>query len=63
MARYQVVVGNIGTVFDGNDAGSALDNYKDYVNMSERGEGRAAGEHVALIVDGEVADENECPEE
>ena len=63
MYPYQVVVGNVGIVYDGNDALTATAIFVEYPQQSASGVGRAAGGHVALIVDGEVADENECPDE
>lgn len=51
--KYQVIVGNIGTVYDGNLKGAALGAYKEYCRQSETGYGRAAGESVVLYIDGE----------
>jgi hypothetical protein len=49
MSAYQVVCGNIGTVYDGNNQDLACRTYEDYVSDSKRGIGRAAGEDVCLF--------------
>jgi hypothetical protein len=48
---YQVIVGNIGTVYSGNDVVQAQRDYDDYVSQSQTGYGRAAGESVTLMID------------
>ena len=50
---YQVIVGNIGTVFSGNDVVQANRDFDEYVSQSQTGRGRAAGEPVTFMVDGE----------
>lgn len=50
--RYQVICGNIGTVYDGNDMIEANRTYGEYKRQSESGYGRAGGESVTLM-DGE----------
>lgn len=54
MPKYQVVVGNIGTVVDTDDFGEAKDAFADYEQRSLTGSGRAAGEEVTLFEDGEI---------
>jgi hypothetical protein len=49
---YQVIVGNIGTVYDGGDLKEAHKAFDEYEAQSENGYGRASGESVALF-DGE----------
>lgn len=49
--RYQVVVGNIGTVYSGDDEGQAIKTYEEYVKQSEAGKGRASNEDVTLLCD------------
>lgn len=53
MSRYQVIVGNIGTVYDGDNGFEADKRYNTYVGRSRRGEGRCAYEPVTLMKDGE----------
>jgi hypothetical protein len=54
VAKYQVIVGNIGTVYDGDDKEKAYKDYRDYVRISqENNDGRATGEQVHFIQDGE----------
>jgi len=59
MNKYQVIVGNIGTVYDGNWAIMAKKVYKEYYEQSKDGYGRAAGESVTLWVYGEPIEDNE----
>lgn len=59
--KYQVVVGNIGTVYDGNSYLSACVHYSDYVTLSGKLHGRAAGEPVALFEDGHPIREHQPP--
>lgn len=51
--RYQVIVGNIGKVCDTDDRAEALRDYDIYKARSEDGIGRAAGEPIALMCNGE----------
>jgi hypothetical protein len=46
---WQVVVGNIGTVFDGTRESAARVVFKDYVILSKSNNGRAGGESVTLL--------------
>ncbi len=52
--RFEVVVGNIGMVYQGNDLIQASRVYSLYREKSLRQEGRGAGEEVALFSDGEL---------
>ena len=54
MSKFQVVVGNVGTVYDGNSYMVAQCKYDRYVKASRAGEGRVAGEPVTLMHNGEV---------
>jgi len=56
--RFSVVVGNIGTVYEGNFENVALVAYNDYVKLSRSAHGCAAGEAVVMYDDGEVAAEH-----
>jgi len=51
---YEVIVGNIGKVYYGSDKAFATEQYLAYKGQSERGEGKAAGESVSMLRDGEV---------
>ena len=57
MAPFQVIVGNIGTVYDGNNYMKALAKFATYVDHSKSNYGRAAGESVTLIYNGEIKKE------
>lgn len=50
-SRYHVYVGNIGTVYIGNDCEIAHSWFASYRDGSERGIGRMAGESVVLFLD------------
>jgi diphthamide biosynthesis methyltransferase len=53
MNHYEVIVGNLGTVYGDSDAKEASRVYKEYEQQSREGYGRAAYEDVWLIVNGE----------
>lgn len=52
--RYQVVVGNVGTVTDTDDEAVARKDYDSYRELSILGYGRAGDESVSLFEDGEL---------
>ena len=54
MNKFQVVVGNIGTVYDGNNYMQAQARYAAYVKASKSPHGRAAGEPVTLMHNGDI---------
>lgn len=54
ISEYEVVVGNIGTVYRGPDESMALKKFEIYVAQSEEGYGRASGESVTILKDGDV---------
>jgi hypothetical protein len=56
--EWEVVVGNIGTVYSGPDEQEAQDVYNTYVDQSLSGAGRGVGEDVVLMKDGEIAQEH-----
>jgi hypothetical protein len=56
--RWEVVVGNVGTVFDGTRESAARQTYKDYVIKSKSNNGRAGGEDVTLMKNGEPVAEH-----
>jgi len=56
--RYDVVVGNVGTVLSTDVYGEAIDTFNDYVELSESGFGRAGFEPVILIHGADVLKEH-----
>jgi hypothetical protein len=56
--RYEVIVGNIGSVYSGNSLKEANRKFSTYVRQSRQGTGRAAGEDVTMMRDGEPFKEN-----
>lgn len=60
-ATYEVVVSNVGTVFTGMDFTAAEKEYLDYVQLSREERGRAGGETVTLMRDGEIEREYQPP--
>lgn len=57
--HYEVIVGNVGTVYSGVDKLRAEAQYDTYVKDSQDGYGRAAYENVALMRDGELLEEHQ----
>ncbi len=55
---YTVIVGNIGTVYDGPTEHVAREIYTDYVAMSKALYGRACGEPVTLFYDDDIIQEH-----
>ncbi len=53
--KYVVIVGNIGTVYSGNNRTNANQIWEAYVAQSHSGKGRAGGEYVVLC-DGKTGD-------
>ena len=53
MYRYEVIVGNIGMVYRGDNERQAMGTYLSYKELSKAGYGRAAGETVTLLSSGE----------
>ena len=56
---YEVVVGNIGTVYSGRNGFEANKTFGAYVSQSKSNYGRASGESVVLFKDGEITREHE----
>lgn len=54
---YEVLVGNIGTVYSGPSSTVARREYAAYVRLSKQSTGRASGEPVTLFVDHEIVKE------
>ncbi len=56
---YEVIVGNIGTVYSGEDHAAAEAAYNRYSEMADISPGsRCYGETITLIVDGEISSEH-----
>lgn len=51
---YETIVGNIGTVYSGLDKAKAYAAYREYVKQSKDNYGRAAGESVTIMENGEI---------
>ena len=51
--KYEVIVGNIGTVYNGDSRTVAREIFETYVSKSRIGLGRCSGEPVTLMQDGE----------
>jgi len=56
--QYQIVVGNIGTVYYGSNRAQAEHTYKEYVSQSKSNYGRAGGETVTMLKHGEIVREH-----
>lgn len=54
MDKFEVIVGNIGTVYSGNNFMVASSKYNTYVKQAKAHHGRAAGEDVVLMHCGHV---------
>lgn len=54
---FEVIVGNVGTVYTGEGSASARHMFESYRAMSRDGYGRVAHESVTLFDDGEILDE------
>ena len=51
---YEVVVGNIGTVYSGGIHAVADEKFSEYVRQSKTGNGRAGGEDVTILKNGDI---------
>lgn len=54
---YEVIVGNIGTVYEGPHGTTARAAFREYVHASKQARGRAGGEQVTMFEDGEPVKE------
>ncbi|MCA3186958.1 MAG: hypothetical protein INH13_25735 [Cupriavidus sp.] len=54
---YQVIVGNIGTVYNGGNGFEARKAFNQYISASKSPHGRASGEDVTLFKNGEIEKE------
>jgi hypothetical protein len=55
---YEVVVGNIGTVYSGASKSDSARKWLTYVDQSKSGVGRAGNEPVTMLCDGEIVKEH-----
>ncbi len=59
MPVYEVIVGNVGSVYQGRSRTKALATYESYVEISKQHFGvRCYGEDVTLLVNGEIEQEH-----
>ena len=56
--RYIVIVGNVGTVYHGGNEEKANEIFNEYERQSETDRGRAGGENVTLLENGEIRREH-----
>ncbi len=59
MHKYEVIVGNIGTVYAGKSKDEAETKFDTYMVLSQSGCGRVSGEPVTMLKDGEIYQEYE----
>lgn len=52
--NYRIDVGNIRTVYSGDDAKEARKHYEEYCEQSHTGYGRASYEQVTMMINGEL---------
>jgi hypothetical protein len=57
-SNYEVIVGNIGTVYSGSNYEEAEEEYKDYLDASQSPYGKASGEEVTFLKDNEIVEIN-----
>ena len=57
MSRFEVVVGNIGTVYSGSSYTLAREAFAEYAKQSRDNYGRAANEQVTMLRGGEIEKE------
>jgi len=54
---YQVVVGNIGTVYSGHSKSKAEKCFTEYIELSRLNYGSASAENVTLFIDNDIDQE------
>ena len=59
---YEVIVGNIGKVYEGKSHSKAMATFEYYVDYSKSGKGRPGGENVTVLLNGEPVEEYYAPE-
>lgn len=60
--QHQVIVGNIGTVYDGTNGYEARNTYFEFVRASKSGKGRAGGEDVTWMKGDDIHKEHQGSE-
>lgn len=55
--NYQVYVGNIGKTYEGSNKNDALKDYNSWVQLSRIDHGKASGEGVVFMVNGDIVKE------
>jgi hypothetical protein len=58
MSRFQLIVGNIGIVYDGDNEIHAKNQFNIYEYLSQERHGRYTGESVMLLKDDEILREH-----
>ena len=61
--NHEIVVGNIGCVYSGKNVKEAIEIFQAYVEFSKDQVGRAAGEAVTWLLNGEMYKEYFPPED
>ena len=61
--NHEIVVGNIGCVYSGKNVKEAVVTFQTYTEYSKSGYGRAAGEAVTWLLNGEIYKEYFPPED
>lgn len=54
MNNYQIIVGNVGTVYTGSNGFKVRKIYGNYKRQSQENYGRAAGENVTVLMNDDV---------
>lgn len=62
MSQYEVVVGNVGTIYSGSSKKEATKRYNSAVKSSKLNSGRDAGESVTLFCDSDICKEHVGPQ-
>lgn len=57
MSQYVVIVGNVGTVYSGEDSQKASEIFAEYVEQSKSDCGHAGGEDVSLLHNDDIIQE------
>lgn len=55
--RFEIIVGNVGTVYTGNNRVEAENEYRECCAMVDQPYGRASGEDVTFMMDGDIHEE------
>lgn len=55
--RFEIIVGNIGTVYRGNDRMEAENEFRECRELVDAPYGRASGESVTFMMDGDIHEE------